>query len=332
VRPDYNLDPSADLAVDIDNAKINVLVGRISIKDFAQGRANDAVNRIKGDLNQKVSDAVNLRQKAQNGWDKIPGLVSIPSATNLWIRISPEAVMLDGPHAANDTITGVLALQSKIETLFQSTKPELPKRNPLPNLTAPPSDQRFHVALPVKAHIAELNRALSAAVKGKDNGKIDLGNGEIVTIKGVTLFPRGNQLFLKVGFVGNRGFWSRNVRGTLVLGATPKLDVAKQILSFQNIDYTADTKSTLKGAGLEFASWLLKPILVDQLQKRLVVKVSPQLVKAKADANKLVGKIQFPPPLQLKFNLEKLEAQEIAVYGDTLYLDFDAAGLARMEF
>ncbi len=135
-----------------------------------------------------------------------------------------------------------------------------------------------------------------------------------------------------MAFVGNRGFWFHHVRGTLIFGATPNLDTFGQTLRFQNIDFTADTKSTLKGASLELAAWLLKPIIIEQLQKRLLVNLTPQFEKAKADANKLVSKLQFPPPLQLKFNLGQLQGQEIAVYGDTLFLDFDASGKAEMVF
>ena len=177
-----------------------------------------------------------------------------------------------------------------------------------------------------------MNQQLSLLIKGKDQGTINLGNGYVVTLKNASLFPSGNQLFLKVAFVGNQGSWLKKVKGTLIFVATPKLDANKQILSFQNIDFTADTKSTLKGAAIEFATWLLKPILIDELQKRLVLDLTPQLAKAKSDANTLAGKIKLAAPLHLEFNLERLDTQAVAVYGDTLYVDFEASGTSKVTF
>jgi hypothetical protein len=333
VNPDYNIAPSIDIAVHINHAGVNLpILDKINMSGFANSKAKDAVNGIKGNLGQQVSKAVNLRKIAQNAWDKIPGSVLIPGTSDLWICLSPKAVMLDGPHAANDTVTGVLALQTGVETLFQSTPPSSPQTVPLPNLTSPPSDRKFHVSLPVKAQIKELNQQLSLLIKGKDQGTINLGNGYVVTLKNASLFPSGNQLFLKVAFVGNQGSWLKKVKGTLIFVATPKLDANKQILSFQNIDFTADTKSTLKGAAIEFATWLLKPILIDELQKRLVLDLTPQLAKAKSDANTLAGKIKLAAPLHLEFNLERLDTQAVAVYGDTLYVDFEASGTSKVTF
>jgi hypothetical protein len=64
----------------------------------------------------------------------------------------------------------------------------------------------------------------------------------------------------------------------------------------------------------------------------LVLDLTPQLAKAKSDANTLAGKIKLAAPLHLEFNLERLDTQAVAVYGDTLYVDFEASGTSKVTF
>ena len=333
VTPDFNFAPSVDVSVHFDRAVINLpLLNRINLSGFANSKANDAVNSIRPTLAQEVSRAVDLRKKAQGAWDKLPGSVLVPGTSDIWARFTPKAVMLEGPHAANDIVTGVVGLQTGVEILFQPNLPASPPHISLPNLAPVPSDRNFHIFLPVKAQIDELNKQLSTLIKGANNGTIDLGQGYVISLEGVALFPHGNQLFLKVCFAIEKGAFLDKISGTLIFVATPKLDAAKQNLSFQNIDFTADTKSTLKGAAVEAATVILKPLIIDELQKRLVADLAPQLAKAKSEANASVGQLKLPPPLQLKFNLEQLETQDLAVYGDTLYVDFSASGTTEVTF
>jgi len=159
-----------------------------------------------------------------------------------------------------------------------------------------------------------------------------LSKNEIVTLSSVSVFPRGNQLFLKVAFVGDRGFWLGDVKGTIIFGAVPRLDTLKQTLSFENIDFTADTKSTFKGAAFESAAWVLNPVLINLLQKFLVVDFSPQLKAAVSEAKRLSSQIKLPAPLNLSIEPEEPKIEGIAVYGDRIYMNFDASGTTKVTF
>jgi hypothetical protein len=110
------------------------------------------------------------------------------------------------------------------------------------------------------------------------------------------------------------------------------LDTVKQTLTFENIDFTLDTKNTLKGAAFAYAGWLLNPILTHEFEKRFVVDISPELKSAISDANKLVSQIKLAAPLHLNFNLEQLKIHDIGVYGDRIYVNFDASGTDAVTF
>jgi hypothetical protein len=77
----------------------------------------------------------------------------------------------------------------------------------------------------------------------------------------------GNTFVFRSGacFLGNnKCFHKLGVRGTVILGAVPQLDATKQTLSFRNVDFAADTKSTLKGTAMESAAWLRNPLIVSR--------------------------------------------------------------------
>jgi hypothetical protein len=136
---------------------------------------------------------------------------------------------------------------------------------------------------------------------------------------------------MKVTFESKEG-WLKKVQGTVIVQATPVFDSRKQMLSFKDIDFTADTKSTIKGAAFQYSSLLLKPILLRHLQQCLVLNVAPILDRAQSEANVMVGRLALPPPLHLNFNLERLEAQTVAVYGNILYADFEASGACSVKY
>ena len=323
VAPDYNLDPAIDLIVDLDQAEI---IG-INIRGFAQKMANEAIKKAKGDLAGQVARAVDLRGRAENAWRHLPRCVLVPGTSNVWLRIDPKSVMLEGPYARDRVVTAALAVQTTMEVFVQSNQPPASEPAQLPDLTPFSGDHRFHVALPVEVQMTELNHALTSALREKGQENVTVGDGRSISLKSVSVFPKGNRLFLKVAFEGSQGFWLRKINGTFICGAAPHLDVTNQVLSFGGVDFTPQTQQAFSGA----AAWLLKPVILHEIQKRLTLDLAPLLAKAAAKANKLADGIKLPAPLQLDLNVEEVRAEAIRVYGETVYVEFDAAGTAKLS-
>ena len=123
----------------------------------------------------------------------------------------------------------------------------------------------------------------------------------------------------------------------MIFVAHPILSPDKQTLSFDQIDYTPETLGSLKGFGEAAVATLLKPIFTQVLQKKLVINFGPSLEKAKSKANdvannKLAAQMKLPPPLSIKLNLDDLKTDDLAVYGNKIYLGFDASGSAEVRF
>ena len=180
--------------------------------------------------------------------------------------------------------------------------------------------------------MSDVNRKMSSLIRGTNGGILRLDDKNTVKLKGASLLPCGNQLFLKVAFEGGDGAWLGKVKGTVIFQAVPHLDVRSQVLSFRNIDFTPDTKSTLKGAALEITTALLKPVIIDTLQRRLVVDLNSALGMAKLKANAMVASLTCPAPLKLTFECKSIQAKGLAVYGNTLYAAFGASGTAKISY
>jgi hypothetical protein len=335
VGSDFNLNPSVDLAVDLDRAdlnlaRINVLghnIGiSIPIRDLAQQKANDAIKGIKGQIAAELSKAINLRDLAEKAWSNLPGTVRLPGVDNAWLTIQPKAIQLDGPHAANGVVSATLGLQADLATHIQTEAPANPSRSPLPKLTGRSSDGRFHLALPVAAQISELNRQLGFALRR--GGKIRLSENHEVTIDEASLFPRGNRLYVKVRFEGSSGFWLRKVKGTLILGAVPRLDRDQQTLHFDELELTAETRNAL----LNSAAWMLQPFIVHELQKRAALPLAAPFAQAKKEAYDLARKVRLPAPLHLDFAVDRLALESVAVCGDQICVQFDASGMTKLTY
>ena len=194
----------------------------------------------------------------------------------------------------------------------------------------------FHISLPIEVQMEELNHEFALLIRNKTISEINVDDYSAL-LKSITVLPYGNRFYLKVGFVGEKGTWLKHVRGTLIFVAHPILSPDKQTLSFDQIDYTPETLGSLKGFGEAAVATLLKPIFTQVLQKKLVINFGPSLEKAKSKANdvannKLAAQMKLPPPLSIKLNLDDLKTDDLAVYGNKIYLGFDASGSAEVRF
>ena len=330
VAPDYSFKPVIDLNVNIDHAAV---LNGISVKGLVQDKVNDAINKFKGQIGPVLGQMVDLRKHAQDGWSKLPASVAVPGTKDLWITLDPQAFMLDGPHANADTVTAILSLKVQVKTLLQTEQPTAPPRVALPNISAPPADNKFHLSVPIEVVPEELNKELALLIRDKVISTVEFDNGsEVAVINAVTVLPSGNQFYLKVGFAGVKGTWAKNVRGTLIFEVHPVLSADKQTLSFNKIDYTVETANTLKGLGLEVLLNAGRPIIVSILQKKIVVPFSHPLQEAQSKANAEVAKLKLPPPITLKFNLDDLAPQDLLVYGNKIYLGLGATGVASATY
>ena len=330
VAPDYSLKPVIDLNVNIDHAAV---LHEISVKDLVQDIVNDAINKFKGQIGPALSQMVDLRKHAQKAWSRLPASVAVPGTKDLWISLDPQAFMLDGPHADADTVTAVLSLKVQVNTLLQAEQPTAPPRAALPNISAPPADNKFHLSVPIEVVPEELNKELALLIRDKVINTVEFNNGSnAAIINAVTVLASGNQFYLKVRFSGVKGRWAKNVRGTLIFEAHPVLSADKQTLSFDKIDYTVETATTLKGLGLEVLLNAGRPIIVSTLQKKIVVSFSHLLIEAKSKANAKVAQLKLPPPITIKFNLEDLVPQDLLVYGNKIYFGIAATGVASATY
>jgi hypothetical protein len=75
------------------------------------------------------------------------------------------------------------------------------------------------------------------------------------------------------------------------------------------LDYDLNTKETL----LSTADWLLKPIVLEQVEKRLSFPVEELLEKAKNEANKTINDLKLPGAFDADIEIQSIELDKIAL-------------------
>ena len=328
VAPDYNIRPVVTVSVNIAKADLH----GISVHDIVQGAISDAINKFEAGIGPLIGKLVDLHKVAQTAWSKLPQSFTVPDVKSMWISIIPQAIMLDGPHVSTDSATATLAVKADIRTLYQTDQRVAPPPVALPNISGIPADNKFHIDLPVEIDEQALNQTLADLISTKEISTLKVGKGQTVQLKAISVYPYGNRFYLKIRFVGLDGAWVRHVKGTVIFVAHPLLSADKKSLSFDKIDYTPETMSTLKGLGLEAIAVLGKPIITPILQKILVINFDPFVQKAKLKASALPAKLKLAPPLSLDLTLTDLSPEEVAVYGNKIFLDIDAAGTAKPKY
>jgi hypothetical protein len=321
VAANFDLAPRIDLRVSLDHADI---LG-ISIKSIAERKVKEAIARAKGSLAGRVSSVIDLRRRAEEAWKGLFRTIKIPRTSNVWLRITPTALMLDGPKARDDILTATIVVNATVETFVQAAAPDAAEVTLLPVLTRGPADPRFHVALPIVIDLAELNRVLAARLQDPSRATVSLGDHAVI-FREIHVMIRGQRVLLSVGVESDDGFWGSKVEGRLVLGASPQLDRARQELSFDQVDFTAGTTQ----AFLKPAAWLLSPAVAAAIQHFLKFDLAPRLEEARVTAGEALKDVSLPPPLRLQTRVDELSIDEVSVLGEKLSLVFSGSGLSQV--
>jgi len=99
-------------------------------------------------------------------------------------------------------------------------------------------------------------------------------------------------------------------------------------LSVVELDYDLNTKETLLSA----ADWLLKPMLLEGIEKQLSFPVSKKLDSAKNEANKIIGELKMPAEFDADIEIHAIELDRVALTHNAFHFVLLADGDISAKF
>jgi hypothetical protein len=259
------------------------LVG-INVTGNIQSGLSNVINGALPTINQAISNALNLKTRAQQAWAYL--LNPIKLQDSFWLSVHPRAIGVFPLSGDANSLNFGLRLTAQPELAFTSNPPASDSV-PLPAPSAVPASNSFSIELPIEAPYTDISEAIDKELLLSTNGiRYPPTGSNYLTITGASFYGYGNQAVLRID--GNiSGIFGKKV--TVYLVGTPSYNSGGNVLSFPDMDFSIDSHNLL----LKLAAWLEQDKVRDDLRTRVVFDLSKYVTEAKgklqASLNQTIG-------------------------------------------
>ncbi|MGL4540927.1 MAG: DUF4403 family protein, partial [Polymorphobacter sp.] len=323
LRADWTVEPNLEINVAFDKAEAQLfaLPLRVSFADQAEAVIATGLRTMIAALDVKLRSDPRLRDAAARGWAQLGGSHQLNGVPSAWLRLQPESIAISAPVADAQSVSLSLLAGVTADVQLGGAAPA-PAPTPLPALgTAVAAPGLFRVAVPVAVKLADL-----AVVAGEPDFK--LGN-RTVSIRNIALNGDGGAVIIAADVDAATSRWLGGVSARLYVEGTPVVDMANARLSFTNLRYTVQTSNLLARS----ASWLLQPVVLQQLRRRAVFDMPGGRAGLIAAANARLqpATAALPAGMTTTLALATLDVADLAVDDGWLTLFVAASGPATLR-
>ena len=268
----WNPQVSTSLADIHSTRDCNVTLVNINVTGHIRDGLANVINNALPSASQSLSSALNLRSKAQQGWNYLSTPIKLPQG--FWLSIHPRAIGVFPLVGDASSLNFGLRLTAQPELLFTSTAPPSDS-TPLPTPSAVPASNSFSIEMPIEASYSDISDQVNKDLLLSTHGiRYPPAGSNYLTVTGASLYAYGNKAVVRLdGDIS--GVFGKKV--TVYLVGTPSYNSGSNILSFPDMDFSVESHNFL----LKIAAWLEQDKLRDDLRTRLVFDISKYVQEAK---------------------------------------------------
>jgi len=304
----WNVKPDLSLSAHLSKAEIPMRRDRsIDVRTPLTRQLNKKIEEKRPEFVAAIVERLDLKGKAERAWERLHTVRQIREIPAVWIRSEPQRIAFKPFDLADGlNIRTGMGIEVFLDTLVSEKAPKVDFK-PLPDLLFQ-SDipGRFSLYIPVRVSFDELNKSLKSNVSGRT---FDLAGDASISVNEISLATLGQRVLVTIDFQANKGGFAERVKGKLYLLGRIHYDKASSTLSVIELDYDLNTKERV----LSTAGWLLKPMLLEEIEKRLSFPVSEKLERAKNEANKTASALKMPEGFDADIEIHSIELDRVAL-------------------
>ncbi|NEP78757.1 MAG: DUF4403 family protein [Okeania sp. SIO3B3] len=318
---EWNIQPNLNVSTNFTKAEIPIKdIGTISIRSILKKQVDKAINKEKPKLIAELVNNLNLKAEVTKQWNNLHLSEQINQDPSIWIKTEPQSVSFkEFDLSDGENVQSGIAIKMFVDTCICKEAPVI-NFKPLPNLTIQEQIvDKFLINLPVQVSLDELNNTLQSKFRGKS---LSIDENLKLIINQINLSALGEKILVKVDFKADQGNLFQGAKGVLFLWGKIFYDKASNNLKVVELDYDIDTKNTL----ISTADWLLKPVLLQQIEERLSFPLDQELNRAKDEANEYIQKIKLPSEIDANIEVKTIEVEKVVVTNNDIFLVLLADG------
>jgi Domain of unknown function (DUF4403) len=284
--PTWRIEPNLTAQVAVGDASLSILGVKLSVSNEVKPLLDRTVNEQMAALQARLRDDPFLEVAARREWTKMCRSIALGAAAagmpNLWLELRPTRAFAAQPRISESAVTLTIGVQAETRIVPNETKPDCPFPAQL-ELVPQIEQGRVNIAVPIDIPFTEVNRLLTAQLKGKTFPD-DKSSAFAATIQGVNLAASGDRLLisLRVKANENKSWFGLGAEATIHVWGRPVLDPSRQMLRLDDValDVESEAAFGLLGAAARAA--------VPYLEKALAENAVIDLVPLAANARKSI--------------------------------------------
>lgn len=326
LQTDWSIDPHLDLSVNLTKAQAD-LFGK-AIRISFRGKVEEAIApKIREQviaLNNEVRSNPRIREAFADAWNQLHQVVAASTDPPVWLTVKPTSLHISNPVIDDKLVHMRLDAELDTRLYLMKDKPAAADVTELPSLTAtPPTETGFRIAVPVAMKLGDFKEIAAKA----DLPKFDDGNMS-VTFEDITVGGDNGRLIIGADVFAKHKSVSHAVKAKLYVVGDPRLDTASMTLSVQNADFSVGTKNVLVKA----AEWLLKPVILAEINKRAVFAYSEKREQLVKQANDKLAELKdgLPKGVSTDLKVDTLDITHLVIDDGWLTAVITASGPAQV--
>lgn len=301
----------------LEKGNLKILGQDISLEGLLEKKLDEQKDKIGELIDQAIRKNVRLDKILSKIWRNLQKPILLNKKMhNVWIKATPRALRISPPRGVNNELRLVLELMTHAETLT-GDEPKYTEQRALPPLQVKPKLlPGLELNLFTDLNFAEVNTLLEKKVR---NLKIPV-EGYKLKIKKAEVYGNGSNIVFKADVGGD-------VKGTLYFKGRPEYDSASQSLHIRDFGYDVHTEELL----LQTADWLLKDVVLEEIQNRLNFPLGDKLNSLPQLIEKGIGNSKAGKKVDLSIDSLKVSGKDIQVYEKGIRINVRGEGQARLH-
>jgi len=265
---------------------------------------------IQSEIDKEISK-IDIKATCVNAWKELQEIIPIESYG--YLKLAPSKIALSSLNFNQNKVSFELGIES-----YPSIQTEKPISKPiaLPNLSEFKKTEGFQLNMDIFASYDSLNQWVAKSVQGSEF----LIKGRKVKLDSVQIIGAdGKRIHLLIQFGGAR-------TGKLYFSAQPKLDVIKQIIYLNDIQFDLKTKSIL----LKSAKWLFNDQITKKLEHEAKVDLKSIITEAKHEITKSLNQ-DLEKNIHLSGSVQKMNLIDLFPLNKGLFIRSEITGKLKLN-
>lgn len=296
---DWRVTPNLIPDLDLTQAEFTLGgLGTIAAEEWIERAANPMIQ----EEAEKLAQSLDLRQDAQEIWNRVHLNEKISEEPEAWVVVNPHSISM-GPidYGNSQTISVTLGMEADSYVASQPANVFYPET--IPDLVVSNENISTNVRLPIIADLEALNRKIRDQSFRESNS---LGAFVEITEPRV-MVGRDGFIFVGIHLLADSGRFGRRMTGRIWLKGRPELDVTNQVLGISGVDLTQETREAMPRQ----AAAAIKRMLTEAVENELEVDLRELLVKAEAEIQK---QLTMNSPEQVQLIVERPQLRLLDLY------------------